>query len=499
MTSTRRSLSGTTLLFALSILISTVEARATLELAPCPLPGFDVEGRCGHLTVPVDRSDSDSPPLALKVVELPAVSEPARPERIFYLVGGPGRAATEGVEFFSDSLMGVRAHHRIVLLDLRGTGTERPIDCGWSLSEKLDLLLAFEAPEQLADCRARAAIDPSHLTTRHAVLDLEQLRSGLGADRVHLLGLSYGTRVAQVYARLFPDHVATVTLRGATVLGDVALHRVVWGGERQLQRTLERCATDPTCADSFPESASRLVALGERLAARPLELATGSGETIDLAPRQLKGLLLQTVYSQRGAASVPWLIDRLQQGEPPSGLFRSTERQLSNLALEPMLSVFCAEDVPWVAADSDPDPIFARVQRDFEPICRQWNVDPDPEILAIEPIEAPTLVLSGAEDPATPADVSEDARHYLPHGRFVVTPGLGHFPTWTSCFAGLAATHIDSRGPDALDTECAGEDHSLPFLIESPGERLRKAGGAAATILAAVIGIVVYRRRRSRR
>ena len=486
------------LLLVVSLLISSPQAVAQLRLESCELDGLETPARCGHLSVALAPSESTSPRLDLKVIELPARAAEVRPEPIFYLVGGPGQAATSGVGFFSDSLRGLQAHHRIVLLDLRGTGPGRPVDCGLTLAEKLDLLLGFTPSARLAECRANAPIDPSHLTTRNAVRDLEELRTGLGVERVHLLGISYGTRVAQVYAKLHPERVATLTLRGSTVLGDVALHRVAWGGERQIRRITERCAGSPSCSSKFPDFADQLVSLSHDLAAEPLEISVPSGGSIELTPRHLEGLLRQTVYSPRGSASVPWLVDRLHQGDPPSRIFGSIARQLEGLALEPMLSVFCAEDFPWVSASPKTDPTFTRVHHHFEPVCTQWNVAPDPEVLEIGPIAAPTLVLSGAEDPATPADVAEQSAAYLSKVRHVVTPGLGHYPTWTSCFAGLAAAHINGNTLDGLDTGCASEDLSLPFQVASPGERLRQAGLATATLLATLTGAVVYRRRQRR-
>ena len=486
------------LLFAALVLISSPQALAELRLESCELDGFEDPGRCGHLSVALDPSESASPRLDLRVIELPAQTPEVRPEPIFYLVGGPGQAATSGFGFFSDSLRGLQAHHRIVLLDLRGTGPDRPVDCGLTLAEKLDLLLGFTASPRLAECRANAPIDPSHLTTRNAVRDLEELRAGLGVERIHLLGISYGTRVAQVYTKLHPERVATLTLRGSTVLGDVALHRVAWGGERQIRRITERCADSPSCSSEFPDFADQLTSLSHDLADEPLEIFVPSGGSVELTPRHLEGLLRQTVYSPRGSASIPWLVDQLHQGDPPSRLFGSIARQLEGLALEPMLSVFCAEDVPWVSSRPSTDPTFTRVHHQFEPVCTQWNVAPDPDVLEIGPIDAPTLVLSGAEDPATPADVAEQSAAYLSTFRHVVTPGLGHYPTWTSCFAGLAAAHINGNPLDALDTECASEDLGMPFQVASPGERLRKAGLATATFLATVTGALVYRRRQRR-
>ena len=66
-------------------------------------------------------------------------------------------------------------------------------------------------------------------TTSIAVRDLEQVRQALGYERINLYGNSYGTRVAQHYARRFPKSTRTVILDGVVnpevVLGPGDRHR----------------------------------------------------------------------------------------------------------------------------------------------------------------------------------------------------------------------------------------------------------------------------------
>jgi hypothetical protein len=143
---------------------------------------------------------------------------------------------------------------------------------------------------------------------------------------------------------------------------------------------------------------------------------------------------------------------------------------------------------------ADPDPAAVEARRALERICRTWSVTPDPDVLEALPIDAPALVLSGGADPATPSDVAERSGSYLRRARFVETPGLGHFPTWTSCFAALAAAHVEGGAPESLDAGCADEDRSEPWLLESPGERLARIGGIAALVLGALGTVLVVGR-----
>jgi pimeloyl-ACP methyl ester carboxylesterase len=228
-----------------------------------------------------------------------------------------------------------------------------------------------------------------------------------------------------------------------------------------------------------------------------LEVDVGS-ETLPLSPGHLRGLLRHTVYSARGAAAVPWLVERLEARRLPSSLLRPVVEGLDDLAVEPLLSVFCAEDLPLARSLADPDPAAVEARRALERICRTWSVTPDPEVLAVSPIDTPALVLSGGADPATPSDIAARAESYLHGARFVTTPGLGHFPTWTSCFAALAAAHAGGGAPETLDAACAEEDGWEPWLFESPGERLARIGGIAALVLGA-LGTVLVVGRRARR
>jgi pimeloyl-ACP methyl ester carboxylesterase len=91
--------------------------------------------------------------------------------------GGPGFSSL----YFRD-LAGLGTHFRLVLLDPRGTGkSPRPPD-------------------------------PSAYTINDYVADLEEVRDGLGFERMILLGHSHGGVVAQAYAARHPERVERLIL-----------------------------------------------------------------------------------------------------------------------------------------------------------------------------------------------------------------------------------------------------------------------------------------------
>jgi pimeloyl-ACP methyl ester carboxylesterase len=75
---------------------------------------------------------------------------------------------------------------------------------------------AAETAALMAQCLRKLAPDHdvAQYTTSVAVADLEDIRQRLGLRRLNLYGSSYGTRVAQHYARRFPDRTRALILDG---------------------------------------------------------------------------------------------------------------------------------------------------------------------------------------------------------------------------------------------------------------------------------------------
>ena len=147
----------------------------------------------------------------------------------------------------------VRQHRDILIVDQRGTGESAPMAC--SVDDEIvegayteeDTLQATE------DCLATLPHDPRFFTTSVAVTDLEALRVALGYETLNLYGSSYGTRVAQHFARRYPDKARTIVIDGVVPpqlpLGpDIAIE-----SQLALDRVLDRCSEDAACAAQFPD------------------------------------------------------------------------------------------------------------------------------------------------------------------------------------------------------------------------------------------------------
>ena len=170
---------------------------------------------CAGLEVPLDRADPSGPTLTLQVA-LEADPDASRGV-LLALNGGPGAAgaplAPELVERFGPEVV---ADYRIVALDQRGTGPGA-LDCPALQQDGATQFLP--SPDAVRACAATLGDARGHYGTDDTVADLDRLREVLGADRLSLFAVSYGTFVAQQYAVAHPGETELLVLDSALPAG----------------------------------------------------------------------------------------------------------------------------------------------------------------------------------------------------------------------------------------------------------------------------------------
>jgi pimeloyl-ACP methyl ester carboxylesterase len=154
--------------------------------------------------------------IELFVARVPAISLNKKPDPLFLIAGGPGTSAVDMYTSSAAPFDRVRRDRDIILLDQRGTGRSHRLDCDYgnqNVFERIDDLEAASANNKCRDELSKSS-DLRMYTTSIAVQDLDTVRRALGYQRINLFGNSYGTRVAQHYARRFPAATRTLILDG---------------------------------------------------------------------------------------------------------------------------------------------------------------------------------------------------------------------------------------------------------------------------------------------
>ena len=177
---------------------------------------------CGYLTVPENWDDPAGRKIRLHVTKFPAESAFPEHDPVVYLSGGPGQGAIKSLLSLPD-LGGFAAfleHRDLVVIDQRGTGYSEP-DLRCPEVDELDTVLSAErspvlsAEERnaLTACRTRIEllhVDVGNYNSAQSAADIEAMRQALGYEELNLLGISYGTRLAQTIVRDYPGGVRSV-------------------------------------------------------------------------------------------------------------------------------------------------------------------------------------------------------------------------------------------------------------------------------------------------
>jgi pimeloyl-ACP methyl ester carboxylesterase len=374
----------------------------------------------------------------------------------------------------------------IVFVDQRGTGGSAPLGC----KDPEDETLAEQAePERqlrlLAECKAALLKQPylktegdlAFFTTTIAVQDLDAVRRQLGAERIDLIGGSYGTRVALEVLRQFPETVRRTVLDGVAP-PDMALPASFsTDNQAAFDRLAEACAAEPACAKAHPDLRARFAALLQGLPrqAKALHPLTGIEEQFTLTRELVLGAVRGALYSPPLAAALPEAIAAADRGDY-AALIGLSATQLatksSRLATGMHFSVVCAEDLPRLAASADkPGSEFGTAfARMYEKLCAVWPRGAVPAAFYTLPKSpSATLVLSGGIDPVTPPRHGERVAKALgPLARHVVVANAGHGVMAIGCMRDVIFRFVDA-GSDAdalaVDTSCAAKVPRPPAFV----------------------------------
>ena len=440
-----------------------------LRIGACEKPGFERPLRCGTLTVLENPANPDGRRISLHLIVLPARDGIQRSEAVLYLVGGPGGAATDSIRFLADNLSSIQESRDVVLVDQRGTGGSGRLECRLSHRQSLEATVAGRIPASLLEtCLETLDADPVFYTTAASADDLDAVRRALGYERVDLVGVSYGSRLALVYLRRYPTRVRTVALRGVASPAGNVLADLGRASEQVMARLLARCSEDPGCAREHPELGTKLKRALARLAARPVEIPfespDGDKRSLELTRDLAAGALRYALYSDRSASRIPKLIEELDRGQwntLATLLHRGLAPSAAAVSIGLYLSVVCAEDMPFLdPAEESFGRVFLTpsVIDNIAAACRAWPHAPVPADFK-KPVrsDVPVLLMSGTDDPATSPETAEEVGRFLSRSRHLVTPGLSHFPTWTNCFARNTALLQKSGSIETLDPGCADD------------------------------------------
>ena len=476
-------------LLAALLVASPINAQS-LELEDCRIdagPGSSsLKARCGTLIRPLDPSGEVPGEIELRVAVVPALNLTPEPDPLVPIAGGPGQGSVQFYTAYRWAFEDVRRDRDILLIDQRGTGESATMDCEFDddmVDGEYSLELTLEYTEL---CLDQLPHDPRFFTTSVAVTDMEAVREALGYPSLNLYGVSYGTRVAQHYARRYPGSTRTLVIDGVVPPQMSLGPEIATESQKAVDKILARCAADESCNEAFPDLADDFKRVVQDLRDVGVEISiphpsTGRPEEVLFGSGELAAAIRLLAYHPNTMALMPLLIHEAGSGNlvPLGSQYMMTAIAMTDaLSLGMHNAVMCTEDVPFYdKLTIDYDGLEASYMGLFqlealEAICSVWPAGPiDEGFKAPLATDLPVLLLSGDADPITPPRYADLAAVDLENATHLIGKHQGHGQINVGCTSRLVADFIDEADAAELDASCLERSFVMPFFLDFSGPK----------------------------
>ena len=445
----------------------------------CYPKGYKDEAWCQKLQVPVHTDSTDT--LELSIVKLPAIRPNPKADPLIFIAGGPGQSAIENIAVASQSMRAIQKDRDILFIDQRGTGTSAPIKCetpevdpsNWDTEEAQK---GYE--NAIVSCLSDTPIPLPYYGTKYAAEDIDFVRSSMGIEQINLYGVSYGTRVAQVYMRQFPNQSRAVILDGVVPMDEPIGLDFKQHAQTVLNQLEQECQQDTDCMALTASLTEDLEMVLTNLSNSPTVQApnpsTGTMTTYHLSPEVVMTGIRLALYSSVLQRMLPFTISEAKKGHFTPLLAQTIQPSLRiDEAISSGLyyAIYCSEDHPRLAEKTEKVSGAMDVLNSDQAneICRQIeSVQIQPEFF--EPIssEVPVLLVSGARDPVTPPVLAERAGKTFSKAQYIVAPQAAHNVGLEQCAAGLLGRFI-TNPTETASSNCIEKPKATPWVTNTSG------------------------------
>lgn len=437
------------LILSLTSLLATVthaQQAGELKLEPYVFEAANkdkVDAELGHLFVPENRRNPKSKLIELVFVRFKSTSPNPGPP-IVYLAGGPGTsgiASARGARF--PVFQAMREIGDVIALDQRSVGMSKPnLNCRERVvlspetaHQREAVLAAFRQQARACAATFRAqGVDLAGYNTNENADDIEALRQALGAPKISLWAISYGTHLASAVIRRHEKRLHRVILAG--VEGPAHTIKLPSNTQMHLAQISQLVKADASLSAEIPDLLALMKSVLERVEREPvvvevndpvtqqkvkvtlskfgLQYLTANlfGGQENLLPRNYyilsKGdysavaqLWLRTLRAGSGASAMAGMMDCY------SGISPQRRQQIAREAKETLLGDIM--DFP------------------FPDVCDAWG-NPDLGEAFRAPVKSnvPALFISGTFDVRTPVSNAEEVRRGFRHSAHLIIEGAVH-------------------------------------------------------------------------
>lgn len=432
-------------LLCLAIALVTTAAHAA-KIRPYVFTsskGEKVDAELGTFTVPENRANPDSAPIELAFVRFKSTAaHPGNP--IVYLAGGPGGSGVGAAKSGRFALfMALREVADVIAYDQRGTGMS-----GRAMSCDEPVLLALDTPtreavikkykEQSKGCmeywRDWQRADLRGYNTNESADDLEELRRVLGAKKIDLWAISYGTHLALTTIRRHPESIGHAILAGTE--GPDHTLKLPSNVDAHLAAIGEALRKDPQWSARVPDFVALVRQVLDTLDKAPVTVEVTDPTTKQKVKVPVNKFVMQAfTAANMGTTTIrayPMIYDAASRGDfTTMGQFwLDFTRQPIGNPMSIMMdchSGATAARRERIAREAKTALMSNFADQLFPDICDAWgNPDLGDAFRAPVRSDVPALFISGTLDGRTPISNAEEYAAGFTHARHLILDGAVH-------------------------------------------------------------------------
>ncbi|MEL6357561.1 MAG: alpha/beta hydrolase [Bacteroidota bacterium] len=427
--------------------LCTAQSSAALTIEPYTFKnraGTEVEAELGSFQVPENRHTPEGKMLTLKFVRFKSTNpNPGVP--IVYLAGGPGGSgisAASGSRF--DLFMSMRSVADVIAFDQRGTGMSDgppnymvPINFPQDqpLTKELATPIIREAVKTANQYFKEQGTDLRGYTTNESADDLNTLRIALGAEKISLWGISYGSHLALTALKRHDEYIDRAIIAG--VEGYDHTVKMPIDQQQLLVQIDHLLKDDPRTARAYPEFLGELEKLKEQLSKQPITVNANHPFLDQKVPVTVGKLDAQILIAGalRGPDNfkdLPFLVHQLLAGNhevlAPYAFYTKVDRiRGMSLAMD-IASGISPERRKLLEQQAKEtilgDAINGHYFAGYDALKEE--LDAGPTFRAPFATDVPVLCISGTLDGRTPPGNAVETLQHLKNGYHLIIKGAGH-------------------------------------------------------------------------
>ena len=403
-----------------------------------------VDAELGHLFVPENRHRPNSRLIELIFVRFKSTAQKPGPP-IIYLAGGPGGsgiAAARGNRF--PLFMAMREIGDVIALDQRGTGISKPnLNCREKIDYPVDKAPKREEVLELFRKQSRACaqywreqgVDLTGYNTNESADDLETLCQALGAQKISLWAISYGTHLALTTIRRHEKIVHRAILAG--IEGPAHTIKLPSNIQQHLANLDKLAKADPNLNQKIPSLLSLMKTVLDRVEREPVTVEVTNPATNQKVKVTVNKFMLQYLTSNLfggGEGLLPRNYYLLSKGDF-SGVAQLWLRTIGSgvglgSAMAFMMDCYSGispERRRQIAREANETLLGEIMDFPFPDVCDAWG-NPDLGADFRSPVKSsvPTLFISGTLDVRTPVSNAEEVRQGFHYSTHLIIEGAMH-------------------------------------------------------------------------